>query len=631
MSFLAFFDFFCVIAYLYFVAVILRRDPHSLEGKVYATAVGCFAIWSAGKIFMHSPGVSRPNAELAVNITAVGWISFAAVFLWVGSLYSSKQRFPRRRWFPWLIFILPAFFLYQQWSGRLIVDYARGPYGWVSVFSRSAASYGFYLYSVFFMIAGIQMFRIFLKRIGQRSASREAHALFTSAIPMVFVCFFVEVVASRWTGLNIPNIGHSVPLIWIVAMVGLNRYQFRTAVTPATAVEDILATMSGCLFLLNSEGKITMTNKALLDLLGYTASELNGKPVDILLGEVYVQHFRDNAMGGQEFRQEELTLKTKQGQLVPVIFSSSGLKDVAGDLAGIVCVATDITVHKQAEEELIKIYEQLKATQVQLIQSEKMAGIGQLAAGVAHEINNPISFIISNLEILKVYTEKISEVILALEELGRQMPPGEGHHSFSDRVEAIKQESDLAYIREDLAGLVSDTVEGAVRIKKIVSNLSSFARPDMTLSERAPVNDQIEAALKLVWNELKYNCTVEKDLGRLPLIPCNSGQLIQVFVNILLNASQAIKPGKGSIKIKSYLEGGCAVVEVSDTGAGIAKDNLAKIFDPFFTTKELGKGTGLGLSIVYNIIKNHKGTISVESQPKQGATFIIKLPLTVEP
>jgi signal transduction histidine kinase len=208
--------------------------------------------------------------------------------------------------------------------------------------------------------------------------------------------------------------------------------------------------------------------------------------------------------------------------------------------------------------------------------------------------------------------------------------------SFYEEMDELKKKLKIDFIMKDFQKVIADSLNGTQRIKKIVADLKNFSRVDQEEFKTANINEGIESTLNVVWNELKYKCTVEKEYGDLPQIYCNLGQLNQVFVNLLINAAQAIEE-KGVITISTrYLNGQSAdnnkeqdyiEIKISDTGRGIPDDKLNRIFDPFFTTKDVGKGTGLGLSIAYDIIQKHKGKIEVGSEVGKGTTFTIKLPL----
>ncbi|MBI5633790.1 MAG: response regulator [Nitrospirae bacterium] len=271
--------------------------------------------------------------------------------------------------------------------------------------------------------------------------------------------------------------------------------------------------------------------------------------------------------------------------------------------------------------EIERAYNELKVAQSQITQQEKMASIGQLAAGVAHEINNPTGFIMSNLGSFQKYVDKLLEFMEVQTATLAQLP-AEQTEELQKKRRALK----VDFITEDIKCLVKESLDGAERIKKIVQDLKSFSRVDEAEQKMADINAGIESTINIVWNELKYKATVQKEYGDIPRTKCNPGQLNQVFMNMLVNAAHAIDK-QGEIKIKTWAEDGTIKVTITDTGSGIPADKVNRIFEPFFTTKEVGKGTGLGLSIAYDIVKKHKGEILVESEEGRGTTFTVKIPI----
>ncbi|MCG8436360.1 MAG: ATP-binding protein [Gammaproteobacteria bacterium] len=283
---------------------------------------------------------------------------------------------------------------------------------------------------------------------------------------------------------------------------------------------------------------------------------------------------------------------------------------------------------KKRKAEIEVAHDKLQSAQVQLVHSEKMASVGQLAAGVAHEINNPVGFVMSNLGSLEKYVASLKRIIEKQDELVQAVTNGNGKDftALAGEVEEVKEEEDLEFLLEDVEQLIKESKEGAVRVKDIVQGLKSFSRVDEEELKEMDINEGIESTLKVVWNELKYKCEVEKELGDLPPIHCNAGQVNQVIMNLLVNAGQAIEE-RGKISIATFVDGADAVIRISDSGCGIPEENLSTIFNPFFTTKDVGAGTGLGLSISYGIIQKHNGSIDVQSVVGEGTTFTIRLPL----
>ena len=304
-----------------------------------------------------------------------------------------------------------------------------------------------------------------------------------------------------------------------------------------------------------------------------------------------------------------------------------------GDTQRILAVVRDIDSRKRTEETLQRTLAETKAlnaklaeAQNQLLQSEKMASIGQLAAGVAHELNNPIGFVHSNLGTLRHYLDDIFRVAAVCETAAGSAANPEDFK----RINTLKSEIDFDFLKSDVYQLMGESAEGLLRVKKIVQDLKDFSRPGEAVWQLADLHQGLDSTLNIVWNELKYKCTVTKQYGDLPRVWCVPSQLNQVFMNLLVNAAHAI-PDKGEITITTQRSGDHVQVMIEDTGNGIAPEHLTHIFEPFFTTKPVGKGTGLGLSIVWGIIQKHHGNIEVNSEPGKGTRFIMTLPIEPPP
>ncbi|WP_286237202.1 HAMP domain-containing sensor histidine kinase [Neptuniibacter halophilus] len=287
---------------------------------------------------------------------------------------------------------------------------------------------------------------------------------------------------------------------------------------------------------------------------------------------------------------------------------------------------------RQLEEknhELERANAEIKNAQARLLQSEKMASIGVLAAGVAHEINNPLGFVMSNLATLDHYVVNYRTLIQEYETLSA-LESDEARQAQREKIALLRDEYDLEFMNEDLDELLKDTHEGSVRVREIVKGLKAFSHVDQSEERQwADINECIETTLKVANNELKYHCEVETDLGDIPQVNCMPGHIKQVILNMLLNAGHAIKE-RGLIRVETLQQGAHVAIRIRDNGCGIAEDEMSKLFDPFFTTKEVGEGTGLGLAISYGIIvEDHGGEIQVESQLGEGTCFTLLLP--VEP
>ncbi len=310
-------------------------------------------------------------------------------------------------------------------------------------------------------------------------------------------------------------------------------------------------------------------------------------------------------------------------------FTAAPLRDPEGRLIGAIETLVDVTERRVAEEALrsaqagLEQLVQERTTQLaqantQLVQSEKLASIGQLAAGVAHEINNPIGYVHSNIGSLQTYMADLFALLDAYETL----PAGAD-------IEALRKKVDVEFLREDIPSLIRESQEGIGRVKKIVQDLKDFSRVDSALQwQAANLHQGIDSTLNIVNNEIKYLADVVKDYGVLPLVECLPSQLNQVFMNLMVNAAHAMGTQRGTITIRSgVVDDDHVWLEFADNGSGISKENLSRIFDPFFTTKPIGKGTGLGLSLTYGIVQKHHGRIEVQSEVGVGTVFRIELPV----
>ena len=277
--------------------------------------------------------------------------------------------------------------------------------------------------------------------------------------------------------------------------------------------------------------------------------------------------------------------------------------------------------HEQKEQRIL--IKKLEDAHHQLLQSEKMASIGQLAAGVAHEINNPIGFVGSNLRTLKDYIAALLELVSVYEQGDSLMADDT---ALAQRIRELRRAVDIDFLREDAPALINESIEGTERVQRIVQDLRDFSRLENPDWQGADLHAGLEATLNIVSNDVRFKADIVRELGDIPAVECLPFQINQVFLNILLNAAQSIT-GRGTITLRSGRVADEVWISITDTGQGIPPERMARIFDPFYTTKPVGQGTGLGLSVSYGIVKKHGGRIDVQSQTGAGTTFTIRLPI----
>ncbi|HRH81148.1 MAG TPA: ATP-binding protein [Thiobacillaceae bacterium] len=410
----------------------------------------------------------------------------------------------------------------------------------------------------------------------------------------------------------------------------------------------------------NPAGKITYVNEKFCAISGYGLAELLGQDHRIINSGVHSREFFEglwsNIMQGRVWR-GEVCNRAKDGSLFWLDSTIVPFLDDAGKPYQYVAIRTDITARKRLEDslqdsnvhlqqrveertqalskamqelqgkyrQLEALHQQLKEAQSQLLQSEKLASIGQLAAGVAHEINNPIGFVQSNMGSLENYIHDLLRIIQAYEAAERSQTV---KSPACAEVAGLREELDLEFLKVDIPDLLSESRDGINRVRKIVQDLKDFSRLDSSPEwQYADLHKGLDSTLNIAHNEIKYKADVVKEYGDIPEIECLLYQLNQVFMNLMVNAAHAMDGPRGTITLRTRREGENVVVEVSDTGKGIPVEIRERIFDPFFTTKPVGQGTGLGLSLAYGIIQKHHGRIEVDSEVGRGTTFRVTLPI----
>ena len=385
--------------------------------------------------------------------------------------------------------------------------------------------------------------------------------------------------------------------------------------------EKTMDCINDMVILLDRNGRVRRCNRAAVEFVGASYGEIIGQDWQQLLK--LTEMFLPPISAIRSFYCCEFHLEAANRWLAVTYYRDSDAEDL--EHSGAVVTINDVTESKQAALELTQAYTELKETHDQMVQQEKMASIGQLAAGVAHEINNPTGYIISNLGTLSKYQARLVDFINAQSEIISSLDSPE-----QQKLATLRRQMKIDYIIGDLPDLVSESLDGAERIKNIVHSLKCFSRKDNDEYTTASITDCLESTINIIWNEIKYKATLKKEFGDLPAIRCYPQKLSQVFMNLIVNAAHALEE-KGEITVSAWQKESAIYVTVADTGSGIPEEIRGRIFEPFFTTKEIGKGTGLGLSISYGIVREHGGEITVESTVGTGTTFTVMLPLNGMP
>jgi PAS domain S-box-containing protein len=414
-------------------------------------------------------------------------------------------------------------------------------------------------------------------------------------------------------------------------------------------MHEVVESASLPTFVIGMDHRIIFWNRACAVLTGTTASDVVGtdrhgtafhhqeRPLlaDLVVDELPEQGYMDTY--GDSVCRSELNPSVYQSESFYPNLGASGLwlyctaapiRDANGQLIGAIETVQDENALREHQARLQDEVQQrtleLAQANQHLVQSEKMASIGQLAAGVAHEINNPIGYVFSNLGSLKNYIDDLFQVLEAYEKSEEAITSDEQRQA----LQRLRETMDLDFLREDIPTLMHESQEGITRVKKIVQDLKDFSRVDHRQEwQWADLHACIDSTLNVVNNEIKYKADVVKEYGQLPQVECLPSELNQVFLNLLVNAAQAMKDGRGVITIRTGSGGDTVWLEFGDNGSGIPEAIQTKIFDPFFTTKPVGEGTGLGLSLSYGIVQKHQGHIMFTSRPSEGTVFRIELPV----
>ncbi len=376
----------------------------------------------------------------------------------------------------------------------------------------------------------------------------------------------------------------------------------------------------------NEDTIIEYANQAYCEIYGYTPEELIGNSFTMIVPpekkDFWIDLHKKYLDGYKEIR-GEWEVRHKSGRPIYILADAARIVGTDGKRKKVTFVS-DIT-------EMVSLKENARQTEVQLMQAEKMSSLGQMVAGLAHEMNTPLGFVKGNLQLLLEAQSEIQSLIEIYTQLKDEILFGTSE-KVAELIEAIEERTKALSLHRESVRLCQNSLDGIARIQDLVSSLKNFSRLDEAAVKTTKVSELVESSLKIAEHLFREkNIEVVRDYQSDPSVQCYPAQLNQVFLNLFTNAIHAIEHNKGKVVISISNTPEWAVVKVTDNGVGIKPEHLKKIFEPFFTTKEVGKGTGLGLSISYKIIEKHNGTIEVSSKVQEGSTFTIKLPLKHSP
>jgi signal transduction histidine kinase len=555
-------------------ALYLQDRSRRVHQLAAALMVGC-GYWSLCQA-LSTVTSDREVARAIADVAAPGWIFIGPLMLHIAMATSGPQA-RALRWFRNALYAASVAMLPLLWfSDLVVVRVERVSWGWTYEMGPLLLAN-----SVLHLIA------IAAGGLCLRRAARDLSEAEQRQLPWIAVAGVSLIVLATISDFVLPAAGIACPQLGTIGLAGLGgilvwtiRHFGYTVMAPGGFSHEILRLLPDGVAMLRTDGRIRAANEGLARLAGRPIDRLDDMPVSELLTWSF-----DSA----DQEEVDCELRTAGGGRIPVSVSSEPLHDRQGHDLGRVIVVRDLR--------------EVADLRHRLVTSARLAAVGELAAGIAHEINNPMAFVRSNLSQLE---GRWKEVRAELERAGRS--------------DALRE------ALGDVDELLVDSIEGVDRAVEIVRNVKGFAHPGNGGREPVDLNRLLEDALRLIAPQLRGRAEVERQFGEVPELSGVPQQLRQVFVNLLLNASQAISPG-GHIRLTTRIEGGRAVVTVADDGTGIAPEIIDRIFDPFFTTKPVGEGTGLGLGIAYQIVRSHGGAISVESTPGHGAAFRVELPL----
>lgn len=587
---LPFAHFFCIIVYIYLAVLILYKDPKILLNRSSSAIMICFALWNLGDIFIHNPysTFSKETILLWQNISSFGWISFVSAILCFSVAFSKREKLMQKKWFQFILYLLPLLFIYKQWTNYLLVNPVRQPYGWSFNFAKTSWVNLFYVYYLLLTLISLYLIFSYGRKTKKIIEKKQAQIISYSIFASLIFGSLIDVGVQEFNLNSIPSIGDLFVFISVIGFIyAILKYQFLT-ITPAIAAENIISSMDELLILLNQEGNILKVNIATLDSLQYGQNELEGKPIQMLLqNDDFKKNLLDEILNEVAIKNHEGNLLSKNGKIVPIIYSSSPLTNEDQIVIGTVFIARDITELELNRLELIKAKE--KAEESDRLKSAFLANM-------SHEIRTPMNGILGFAALLKepdLTGEEQQEFIGIIEKSGARML-----NIINDIISISKVESGQMEVS------ISDT-----DINEQIDYIDTFFKP-----EAANIGIQLLCKKPLT--------------GEDAVIKTDKEKVYAVLTNLVKNAIKFTKVG--SIEFGYQKKGDFIEFYVKDTGSGVSEKHQKLIFERFRQGSESlnrnYEGAGLGLSISKAYVEMLGGKIWVESEEGKGSTFYFTLP-----
>jgi PAS domain S-box-containing protein len=564
------------VAYCVLATVILLRDSRHPAHWTGALLCAAGAHWALCEALWNSAHDGQAVLFL-VRFSSLGWMTLGPIALHLFLMVTGHPALGRRWLMPSLYGLAAVFVLLNFTTPWVTPAVVQADWGWGYTIGP--------LFPAAYLLTAGALCAGGLVAVGDiRSARSSAER---SQIYLILAGIALPLVIATWTDGVLPLMGRVVPRLGTTAitlLVGAIAWSFYrygySLMTPGAFASHILTTLADGVALLRLDGRIRVANPGMERLLGAEPGTLEGRSVVDLLEEIEFEP-------AERLCEQETHLRSLVGEPVPVSVSTSQLYDRRQNQIGVVLVARDLR--------------EIASLRNRLVISDRLAAVGQLAAGIAHEINNPMTYVRANLSAMGSLLDTVHAKLSAelVHELDAELE--EGHE------------------------LVDESVDGVDRVAAIVRDVKDFSRTSGGEHECVALLPLLESVLRVARPQLPVGCRIERCYVEIPEVGGSSQELKQVFLNLIINAFQSID-GEGAVCVSTSYEAGRVVVSIEDEGCGIPNDAIERIFDPFYTTKPVGEGTGLGLSISYQIVRNHGGEITVDSQPGAGTTFRVALP-----